>query len=312
MISLRACLSIAMCASFTLAGFGASKHSFEAQAQVELPEASWSAGDVVHADYRSNSALHTLVLVDGKLLQEFDSIEEKNGAKILRVLAVDERGPTRVRIEYGTLRSVQQRVDMPAASADDEPRDAVDQRNPLQQRTFTIVRQARGFKVQDENSVRVPEGVAHLVLEEEGLSGFDYVRSGDRVARELAGRPLAVGTEIELGAETAHAFVEGRSGRGDMRLFVTPKGTRDEAGTLVQVFSTRLTIQTERALAGSDTAVEMRGEMRFSASTGRFLSIHLDGVLSVASMSRDDAHTIEVTGLGPWSIRETARYESTR
>lgn len=312
MSSLRTTWSTVICSTFALAALGASPQSIGLEDRVELPAVTWSAGDIVQADYRSNSVLRTMVIGDGKLLQEFDSIEERNSKKIVRVLAVDERGPTRVRVEYGTMRSVQERVDTKIAIDDEEAPDEVNQHNPLEQRTFTLVRQARGFKVLDANDARVPEGLARLVLEEEGLGGSDYIRAGDHVARELVKRSLVIGTEYALGPEAAHAFVEDRTGRGDMRLFVTPKGTREEDGTVAQVFATRLTIHTEGAGPESDTDVELRGETRFDANSGQFLSIHLDGVLSIASATKDDAHTIEVTGQGPWSIRETARYEQVR
>ncbi len=313
MISTRVLVTMLVLSAPTVTVLAGARGRGPAQDAVELAEATWSEGDAVRSTYHSSSALHTVIQSEGKLLQEFDSIEEKSGSKLLTVLAADSRGPTRLRLEYGALKAVQQRVNGASGAQNTAQEvDEVDERNPLQNRAFTLVRQARSFRVLDENGTRVPEGLARLVLEEEGVHGDEYLRPGDRIALELVGKALPIGAEIPLSPEAVRAFLETRPGSGDVRFTVTPKGNRDEDGSSVIVFAARVAMARQGIGGEPDTAVDLNGEIRFDGSSGRFLSIQLDGILTLEAVSTDQSRAVEVTGQGPWSIRESARYERSR
>jgi hypothetical protein len=309
MRSFRTLAAIALCAWLPFAGVAASRNHSTVQEALELPVVAHSAGEVVRSSYHSNSSLHTVVLTEGKITAEFDTVEDKTGSKIVRVLATDVHGPSRLRVEYGALKAVRQNVNAANTAAAASDLDEVDERNPLQGRAFTLQREPRGFRVLDENGVRVAEGLARLVIEEEGVNGDQYEFAGDRVARELAGRTLPIGVDIPLSQDAARAFVDGRDGAGEVRFIVTPKETRDEDGARITVFAARYSIRHAGSGGEPDATVDLRGEMHFEASTGRFLSLQLDGLLTLESMSTVEARTLEVTGQGPWSIHASARYE---
>lgn len=307
MIPFRTLAPLALCVFLPYAGFAASRTHGAAQNKIELPRVEYSEGDVVHSTWNSHAALHTIVLADGKVTSEFDSVEDKTGTKSVRVLATDERGLARVRVAYGALKATQRVTTAQDGSGGTAP-DEVAERNPLQGNTFVIERGARGFRVLDESGTRVAEGLAQLVLDEEGVDGDEYVLAGDRLARELAGKPLTVGVDIALSDAAGRAFVGDRDGAGDVRFVVTPRETRVVDGARVNVFGALYTIHHTGAGGEPDTTVELKGEVRFEASTGRFLAFELEGALSLQSSAASEGRTYEVLGEGPWTIRASARY----
>jgi hypothetical protein len=304
----RTLAALALCVYVPFAGFAASRTQEAAPVRFELPKSEYAEGDVVHATWSSSSALHTVVLSDGKVTTEFDAVEDKSGTKSVRVIATDAQGLARARVTYGVLKATQ-RVNTTQASSGAPTPETVDARNPLEGRSFTLERQARGFRVLDDNGARVAEGLARLVLEEEGVEADAYVLAGDRVARELAGRPLVLGVEIPLSGAAARAFVGNQDGAGDVRFVVTPRETRIVDGTRLSVFEAHCTVRTAGALGEPDSSTELRGELRFDAGTGRFHALQLEGVLSLESSTTTEGKSFEVIAEGPWSIRASARYE---
>lgn len=274
---------------------------------IRVARASWQPGDLVHDTHRTNSALHTVILSEGKVVDEFDSIEERLATKTVRVLEVDARGVSRLRVEYGTLEAVQQRISTPDGGAGGV--DEVSERNPLQDRAFVLVREERAFRVLDEEGKRVPDGLACLVLEEEGVRNGEWLPPGARVARELAGRALPLGVDVTLSPSAAQAFVESRDGLENASFVVTPRRVEDLDGVAIQVFSARLTVSDTTSAQASATTIELTGEIRLEAASGRFLDLRLEGTVALDSTTRDDARAIEVSGQGPWTIHASARYE---
>lgn len=273
---------------------------------MQIASTSWSEGDRVQDDYESRSILHTVVFDQGNLVTEFDSIEERHAVKTITILAADAVGPTRMRIEYGTLRSVQQRLDAPTTGRATPDVDEIDERSPLQHRAFVLERQASGYRVLDDAGRRLAEGVARLVLEEEGLAAGPWMRAGDRVARELAGRTLTLGTEVTLSKEAAVAFFDSRESLSQARLVVTPKADCDDGGRRVHVLALKLSVIEAGGSGRPQSSIELSGDLRLDALTGRFLDLKLDGTLVLDSAAKDDAHAIEISGQGPWTIRETS------
>src|SRR5690349_3265853 len=108
---LRILSAIALCAWLPFADVSASHGSGSVHDAVELPHVVHVEGDVLRSSYHSNCALHTEVKNDGKVTAEFDVIEDKSGAKTVRVLATDVRGLSRVHVAYGVLESVRQHLD---------------------------------------------------------------------------------------------------------------------------------------------------------------------------------------------------------
>src|SRR6187399_431970 len=108
---LRILSAIALCACLPFADVSASHGNRSVQDSVELVDVVHVEGDVVRSSYHSNSALHTVVKNEGKVTSEFDVIEDKSGAKTVRVLATDVRGLSRVHVAYGVLESVRQHQD---------------------------------------------------------------------------------------------------------------------------------------------------------------------------------------------------------
>lgn len=279
---------------------------------IELPSIVWSAGDVVHDEVHSRSTLRTVVFDQGVLIDEFDSIEERHASKSIRVLAVDDDLPTKLRVEYGTLKSVQRRVDAPDGGAATDDIDEIDERNPLEHKVFVVEKRGSRFLVLDEAGGRVAEGLARLVLEEEGLRDGTWLGPNDRVARELAGKVLPLGTEVTLSKDAAAACFEPREGLSNATLVVTPRANTSEGDRVVHVFGARLSVTEAGGLGRPETSIELSGDLRFDGATGRFLDLRLDGTLVLDSRAEDATRAIEVSGQGPWTIRRSSRHERAR
>ncbi|MBL8858579.1 MAG: hypothetical protein JNL28_08755 [Planctomycetes bacterium] len=301
-----------VCASVAAAGAPLWGSSLAARNVIELPMPVWSAGDVARSVQTSHSTLHTIVVIDGKLVQEFDCFEDKHAEKSIHILAADDRGPTKVRIKYGALSAVKRRPlnagDAAAAPLDDE----FDTRNPLQNRTFHLLRKRETFTVLDGEEKRVEPGLARLVLEEEGISGTEYLRAGDIVARELAGRTLEIGVELTLSPAAARALIVDADSPNALQLLLTPKAVRTVDGAHRALFSARLTTSNPSGVAVPRTTVDLRGDFTFDADSGRCVAIELLGQVNLAYAARDDSRAVEMTGQGPWVIRESVSYEQTR
>lgn len=276
---------------------------------VELPVTPWSAGDVIHSEARSHSTLHTIIVSNGQVIQEFDQVEDKSAEKTIRVLASDERGPTRLRVDYGALHFFEASDATRSTEGQDTHPEIASARNPLEHQTFYLVRKGGSYRVLDARGKRVDEGLAQLVLEEECLHENSIRRAGDLVARELAGRPLALGVEIECTRESARAFVDGHDHLDNVRLTLVPKETRSIAGASVVVVTAHLEIADAGGGDQPATSVDLEGELRFDLATGRFLAVELAGKLSLAQATADETRGIEVTGDGPWTIHENVTYE---
>jgi hypothetical protein len=260
--------------------------------------AAWNAGDVITTQATSRSVLHTRILSDGKLVQEFDQTEDRGADKVITILAADPRGPTRLRVEYRRMRFIQSGMEAGAGGA---PEAAV---NPLAKRTFLLERDGATFHVLDDAGKPVEQSLAQLVLEEEAVHGGELRRAGDLFARELAGKMITPGDEVEVSRDVARAFVDGREGLDavSMKVVLMPEITSE--GGFVAAFETHLSIDDTGSGGGTPTRIQLTGLVRIDVATGHYLSCELAGQLSLGQATADAARAVEVVGSGPWKITE--------
>lgn len=261
----------------------------------------WQAGDVLTSVGTSHSVLRMRILSDGRVAQEFDQIENRTAEKTITVLESDARGPARLRVQY--TRCVSQ-TSPTGSSGSDEAGDA----SSLAQRTFQLERDGNTFRVLDAAGKPVDRSLAQVVLAEECAQTGELRRPGDLFARELAGRQIDPGVEVELSRAVARAFVDGHDGFDAVSLKVVLKPEITPEGNMVAAFDARLLIDGTSAAGGDATRVELLGEIRIDVATGRHLSTELSGTLSLAQSTADASRAVEVVGSGPWKLVERVSY----
>jgi hypothetical protein len=266
--------------------------------------AAWTAGDVISTQTSSHSVLHTQIVTDGKVAQQFDQTEDKGADKVLTVLEVDLRGPVRLRIEYRRMRFAQSGGN---ATGGDSP-DAAPLQNPLAKHAFVLERDGESFRVLDASGNAVEQSLAELVLAEESAHGGELRRAGDMFARELAGKSVQPGDTIEISRDVARAFVDGREGLDAVSMKVVPMPEIALDGNVVAAFETHLLLEDKGAGDAAPTKIELSGIVRIDVATGRYLSTDLEGTLSLGQATADASRAVEVTGSGPWKITDRATY----
>jgi hypothetical protein len=248
--------------------------------------------------------LHTQIVTDGKVAQQFDQTEDKGADKVLTVLEADARGPVRLRIEYRRMRFAQS-----GGSANDgDATGAAPLSNPLAKHTFVLERNGESFRVLDTTGTPVEKSLAELVLEEEAAHGGELRRAGDMFARELAGKPVQPGDTLEMSREVARAFVDAREGLDAVSMKVVPMPEVTHDGNVIVAFDTQLVLEDKGTDGAAPTQIELKGLVRVDAATGRYLSTELEGTLTLGQALADASRTVEVTGSGPWKITDRASY----
>jgi hypothetical protein len=275
-----------------------------AEPSLQLPRAHFEAGQSFHSSSASHSILKTQIIEAGRLVQTFDQVEDKSAEKTIDVLAVDEHGPTKLRVTYNALQFLQQQ--MLAEGADPKLLDAeaMSDVNPLEGRTFVLVADGASFRVLDAAEKPVSEGLAQLVCEEESLQRGAWLPAGRRLADELGGRTIALGASIDIAPDTARAFVDGLSDVDHVSMRLVPRVTRQVAGSRCAVFEAHLDIEDKGGGESQAIQATLAGEVYIDLATGRYVGAELAGPLVLGVSQHDLTNAVEVLGQGPWKISE--------
>lgn len=256
---------------------------------VTFKKAILEVGDVRTEKVRSINDLDVVIIVNGQKAQSGKQRSEERSEKTIEVLEVSGGKPTRVRVRYGELQTIQKTPQQ----------ERQEQSSELAGKGFILTKVGDVITVTDDKGGKVEALRAEQVKSRE-VAAFEAEPS--KLGSILPKRAIKVGETIPIDAEKASAVFR-EDGSDELvveAMTLTLKETRTEAGARVAVFvmAVKGAVKSEGA-AGPKIALDLSGTLVLGIDTlwphALAMSGPLDFVQVQGGMSLDARGTTSST-----------------